>query len=177
MTWPAPRPGLVVRFSYLWKREADAGREEGVKDRPCAVVIEIKGEGGHPRVIALPITHSRPQPPDEGIELPQQTKTRLGLDGERLLGHRERGQRFCLARSRSSVPAGIRAGQCRLRISAAACVPCRPRSVSCALPAPPGWSGHPHGVMYRPRPHPLVSGGGGVTGFSIQSGISQARRP
>ena len=83
MTWPAPRPGLVVRFSYLWKREADAGREEGVKDRPCAVVIAIKGEGGHPRVIALPITHSRPQPPDEGIELPQQTKNRLGLDGER----------------------------------------------------------------------------------------------
>ena len=176
MTWPAPRPGLVVRFSYLWKREADAG-EEGVKDRPCAVVIAIKGEGGHPRVIALPITHSRPQPPDEGIESAPADQDPPWSGRRTLLGHCERGQRFCLARSRSSVPAGIRAGQCRLRISAAACVPCRPRSVSCALPAPPGWSGHPHGVMYRPRPHPLVSGGGGVTGFSIQSGISQARRP
>jgi hypothetical protein len=83
VTWPAPRPGLVVRFSYLWKREADAGREEGVKDRPCAVVIAIEGKEGHPRVIVLPVTHSPPQPPDEGIELPQQTKIRLGLDDER----------------------------------------------------------------------------------------------
>lgn len=51
MTWPTPRPGLVIRFSYLWKREADAGREEGVKDRPCAVVIAIEGRAGRPRVI------------------------------------------------------------------------------------------------------------------------------
>jgi len=42
---------LVIRFSYLWKREADAGREEGVKDRPCAVVIAIEGRAGRPRVI------------------------------------------------------------------------------------------------------------------------------
>jgi len=74
---------LVIRFSYLWKREADAGREEGVKDRPCAVVLAIEGREGHLRVIVLPITHLPPQPPDDGIELPQQTKTRLGLDGER----------------------------------------------------------------------------------------------
>lgn len=83
MTWPVPQPGLVIRFSYLWKREADAGREEGAKDRPCAVVLAIEGREGHPRVIVLPITHSPPQPLDEGIELPQPTKTRLGLDGER----------------------------------------------------------------------------------------------
>ncbi len=74
---------MVIRFSYLWKREADAGREEGVKDRPCAVVLAVEGREGHLRVIVLPITHSPPQPPDEGIELPQPTKTRLGLDGER----------------------------------------------------------------------------------------------
>jgi len=54
-----------------------------VKDRPCAVVIAIAGRDDHPRVLVLPITHSAPQPPDEGIELPQTTKTRLGLDGER----------------------------------------------------------------------------------------------
>ncbi len=83
MTWPAPQPGLVVRFSYLWKREADAGREEGVKDRPCAVIIAIADEGNQPRVLVLPITHAAPQPPDEGVELPRTTKTRLGLDDER----------------------------------------------------------------------------------------------
>ncbi len=54
-----------------------------MKDRPCAVVIAIERIEGHPRVIVLPVTHSPPQPPDEGIELPQQTRTRLGLDDER----------------------------------------------------------------------------------------------
>lgn len=83
MTWPAPQPGLVIRFSYLWRREADAGREEGAKDRPCAVVLAIEDSEGHLRVIALPITHSPPQPPDDGVELPQLTKKRLGLDSER----------------------------------------------------------------------------------------------
>jgi hypothetical protein len=34
-------------------------------------------------VIVLPITHSPPQPPEEGIELPPVVKSRLGLDGER----------------------------------------------------------------------------------------------
>jgi len=83
VTWPAPKPGLVIRYSYLWKREADAGREEGVKDRPCAIVVAIQSDEDRTRVIVLPITHSPPQPPDEGIELPQPTKVRLGLDAER----------------------------------------------------------------------------------------------
>ena len=83
MTWPAPRPGLVIRYSYLWTREARAGREEGVKDRPCAIVLAVAAEPNRMRVIVLPITHTAPQPPDAGIELPPETKARLGLDGER----------------------------------------------------------------------------------------------
>jgi hypothetical protein len=83
VNWPEPRPGLVIRYSYLWKREADAGREEGMKDRPCAIVLAIETKPGHTRVIALPVTHSAPQPPDEGIEVPPETKKRLGLDSER----------------------------------------------------------------------------------------------
>lgn len=83
MTWPTPQPGLVIRYSYLWRREADAGRDEGAKDRPCAVVLSVQDGEGHLSVIALPITHSPPQPPDEGIELPLLTKRRLGLDSER----------------------------------------------------------------------------------------------
>ena len=39
MSWPVPRPGLVIRYSYLWESEAGAGREEGVKDRPCAIIL------------------------------------------------------------------------------------------------------------------------------------------
>lgn len=73
----------MIRYSYLWTREAQAGREEGVKDRPCAIVLAVAAAQGQTRIIVLPITHTAPQPPDEGIELPQQTKARLGLDGER----------------------------------------------------------------------------------------------
>lgn len=83
MTWPIPQPGLVIRYSYLWTREARAGREEGVKDRPCAIVLAVADAQDRMRVIVLPITHTAPQLPDEGIELPQPTKARLGLDNER----------------------------------------------------------------------------------------------
>jgi hypothetical protein len=47
VSWPEPQPGLVIRFSYLWKREADAGREEGVKDRPRAIVLAVERKQGH----------------------------------------------------------------------------------------------------------------------------------
>ena len=83
MTWPAPQLGLVIRYSYLWTREARAGREEGVKDRPCSIVLVIDAAHDRKRVIVLPITHTAPQPPDEGVELPPAVKTRLGLDHER----------------------------------------------------------------------------------------------
>ncbi len=83
MTWPTPQPGLVIRYSYLWTREARAGREESVKDRPCAIVLAIGTTQERMRVIVLPITHTAPQPSDEGIELPPAVKTRLGLDHER----------------------------------------------------------------------------------------------
>ena len=38
MSLPAPQPGLVIRYAYLWAREHDRGAEDGAKDRPCAIV-------------------------------------------------------------------------------------------------------------------------------------------
>lgn len=81
MSWPAPQPGLVIRYAYLWEREARAGREEGSKDRPCAVILAHATEDGRTRVYVLPITHT--QPSDEAIEIPQPVKGHLGLDDER----------------------------------------------------------------------------------------------
>lgn len=83
MTWPAPQPGLVVRYSYLWEREARAGREEGVKDRPCAVVVAVRDEAGLLRAYVLPITHSAPEAGEDAVEIPAAVKARLGLDGAR----------------------------------------------------------------------------------------------
>ena len=83
MSFPAPRPGLVIRYSYLWAREADAGQEEGVKDRPCAIILILFEEDGRQRVRVLPVTHSPPSDPRDGLEIPLPTKIRLGLDRER----------------------------------------------------------------------------------------------
>jgi hypothetical protein len=70
----------VIRYAYLWDREAQAGREEGVKDRPCAVVLARQQEDGI-RVYVLPITHSAPAA--SAIEIPAVVKARLGLDAQR----------------------------------------------------------------------------------------------
>jgi hypothetical protein len=83
VTWPTPQPGLVIRYSYLWQREAAVGQEEGVKDRPCAVILASTDENGRTRVYAVPITHSPPADGDEAVEIPAPVKMRLGLDGER----------------------------------------------------------------------------------------------
>jgi hypothetical protein len=83
VTWPVPQPGLVIRYSYLWESEARQGREEGVKDRPCAIILVILREGDHPIVRVLPVTHTSPADPSDGLEIPTLTKERLGLDSER----------------------------------------------------------------------------------------------
>ncbi|KPF62401.1 hypothetical protein IP69_20690 [Bosea sp. AAP35] len=83
MSWPKPVPGLVIRYAYLWKRQAADGQEESVKDRPAAVVLAIADASGRSRVYALPITHSPPLDVNDAVEIPPVTKRRLGLDGER----------------------------------------------------------------------------------------------
>jgi len=80
VSFPTPRPGLVIRYSYLWEREQQAGHEEGSKDRPCAVVMAIFNEDGKHEILVLPITHSPPASPADAVEIPLPVKTRLGLD-------------------------------------------------------------------------------------------------
>jgi|SRR5579875_654997 hypothetical protein len=83
MPLPKPEPGLVIRYSYLWRSEFLAGREEGVKDRPCAIVAAIQEEpGGEQRILVLPITHSKPLRLECAIEIPPAIKRHLGLDEE-----------------------------------------------------------------------------------------------
>lgn len=83
MALPEPVPGLVVRYSYLWWEQQQRGQEEGVKDRPCAVVLVTVDGAGERTVLVLPITHSPPRDPNLSVELPAATKRRLGLDKAR----------------------------------------------------------------------------------------------
>lgn len=83
MSFPAPLPGLVVRYSYLWRDEFLKGQEEGVKDRPCALILTMRTEDGDEVVTVLPITHAAPRDPKSALEIPRDIKLRLGLDDER----------------------------------------------------------------------------------------------
>ena len=83
MAFPEPVQGLVIRYSYLWRSEHRRGQEEGVKDRPCAVILVTRAEDGEHVVTVLPITHTPPADLGTALEIPAATKGRLGLDSER----------------------------------------------------------------------------------------------
>jgi len=81
MPLPEPRPGLVIRYDYLWSRAAASGRDAG-KDRP-ACLIAARDSATIPRfVVILPITHASPAGDTVGIELPPRVRQALGLDDE-----------------------------------------------------------------------------------------------
>ena len=83
MKIPRPEPGLVIRYSYLWLREHEQGREEGAKDRPCAIILAARDIAGEFKTLVLPVTHSPPARAEDALEMPAPLKRRLGLDAER----------------------------------------------------------------------------------------------
>lgn len=82
MPFPQPVAGLVIRYSYLWSAEYECGQEEGVKDRPCAIVLVVAEDGGDQVVTVLPITHTPPSDARLAVQIPHETKRRLGLDDQ-----------------------------------------------------------------------------------------------
>ncbi len=83
MGLPNPTPGLIIGYAYLWRDEALRGQEEGRKDRPCVIVLSVQTENDQTVVTVAPVTHTPPAHPESAIEIPAQTKKRLGLDTQR----------------------------------------------------------------------------------------------
>ena len=83
MPLPAPENGLVISYSYLWRNEYNTGKVEGLKNRPCAMVLVVENTNGEQIVTVAAITHSTPYNLDTAIEIPAKVKEHLGLDGER----------------------------------------------------------------------------------------------
>jgi hypothetical protein len=77
---PAPEPGLVIRCGYLWHSDHEQGREDGDKDRPCAIILPAVTAAGETAATVLPVTHTPPLVADDAVELPRAVKNRLGLD-------------------------------------------------------------------------------------------------
>jgi len=72
------RTGCVIRYPYLWAREAAAGETEGRKLRPTVVGIRLKRASGDALVL-LPITSRVPQAGTTAVEIPDTEKRRAGL--------------------------------------------------------------------------------------------------
>jgi hypothetical protein len=84
MSLPEPKPGLVIRYGFLWSDEQAAGATEAAKDRPCAIVVAVRlTEDGELQTIVAPITHAAPQNAEASIEIPARVCRSLGLDGAR----------------------------------------------------------------------------------------------
>ena len=81
MALPDPKAGLVISYAYLWRDEARMGRDEGVKARPCVIVLAVEDVAGERVITVAPVTHSPPRHAAEAVEMPAATKARLGLDG------------------------------------------------------------------------------------------------
>ncbi|WP_374143966.1 hypothetical protein [Sphingomonas sp.] len=76
-------PTDVLSYVYLWAHEADAGRDEGSKERPVVVVLSTQSVGARTRVIVAPVTTKAPQPGDATIEMPGAVQRQLGLGDDR----------------------------------------------------------------------------------------------
>ena len=79
MALPEPKPGLVIRYDYLWTREAAAGRDQG-KERPACLVAVMDPVVSPRFVVILPITHTAPGKDTVGIEIPTKVRQAIGLD-------------------------------------------------------------------------------------------------
>lgn len=72
----------MIRYSYLWQRDQTRGMTEGMKDRPCAIVLTVTGSDDEKQVYVVPVTHSPPRDETAAIALPLRVKRHLGLDDE-----------------------------------------------------------------------------------------------
>lgn len=79
MPLPEPRPGLVIRYDYVWSREAAAGRDQG-KERPACLVAATDSTTSPRFVVILAITHTPPDKDTVGVEIPAKVREGLGLD-------------------------------------------------------------------------------------------------
>lgn len=77
-----PKAGDVLRYPYLWARQAGHGEIEGRKTRPCAVVLSLKAGSGQTELRLCAVTTQPPQTGTHAVEVPEIEKRRAGLDGD-----------------------------------------------------------------------------------------------
>ncbi|MCR5942588.1 hypothetical protein FG152_17385 [Ochrobactrum sp. XJ1] len=81
MSFDDIQTAAVVRYPYLWARQARDGETEGRKDRPVAVGVRLSRPDGD-LVLFFPITSKQPDESRVFSEIPDIEKRRAGLDQE-----------------------------------------------------------------------------------------------
>lgn len=79
MSLPDAKPGLVIRYDYVWARASRVGSSYG-KERPACLIATSAPAIQPGFVVLLPITHSPPDTNTAAIEIPQRVRQMLGLD-------------------------------------------------------------------------------------------------
>jgi hypothetical protein len=72
-----PNVGDIVRFNYLWAREAEAGEESGRKARPVCVIIRTSADPA--ALYLLPLTSRAPTKARAALAVPDTECKRGGL--------------------------------------------------------------------------------------------------
>lgn len=75
-----PHAGAVLRYPYLWARQAGRGETEGRKTRPCAVILALKSGKGQTELRLCAVTTQPPQTGTHAVEVPEIERRRAGLD-------------------------------------------------------------------------------------------------
>ncbi|ABS70191.1 hypothetical protein [Xanthobacter sp. VNH20] len=81
MSFDDIQTATVIRYPYLWARQARAGETEGRKDRPVAVGVRIVRPDGD-LVLFFPITTKEPEASRFFAEIPAIERRRAGLDAD-----------------------------------------------------------------------------------------------
>ena len=79
MNFDALRTGAVIRYPYLWAREAERDETEGRKFRPVTVGVRIAEPRDKDRLVLFPITSQEPARGRFAVEIPETEKRRAGL--------------------------------------------------------------------------------------------------
>jgi hypothetical protein len=79
-----PEAGQIVDYYFLWNEEHRQGRVEGRKARPYLIIaVARRAPDAAPRVALLPITSQPPRAHQSAIAIPDNIKSRIGLDRRR----------------------------------------------------------------------------------------------
>lgn len=79
MSYDDIQTACVIRYPYLWVREAQRGETEGRKERPVAVGVRMPRPDGD-LLLLFAITTKEPEPARSACEIPLIEKRRAGLD-------------------------------------------------------------------------------------------------